>query len=98
MKLEPYYKLPKELFELRRNKKISLTAFDVYILFLNRYDITEFKDRKGEKYIVYTYENLMKDLNIRKRNSISEAIKELEKLELIQSLKSNVKSTKYKIL
>ena len=96
---EPYYQLPKNLFEMRRKGQLSLTAFDVIILFIDRYRISNFIDKKsGKVYIIYTIENLMKDLNIKNRNVLIKAINELEHKALIEKQRGYNKPTKYYIL
>ena len=101
---EPYFQVPKSLFRLRRNGEISLTAFDIYILMLDRYKISclkenvkSFTDEKGEIYFLYAYNSLMEDLNTTKRDGISKAIQELETLGLIKSKKVLGVTTKYYI-
>lgn len=101
---EPFYQVPKSLFRLRREGGISLTAFDIYILMLDRYKISclkenikSFTDAEGEIYFVYAYNSLMEDLNTTKRDGISKAIQELETLGLIKSKKVFGVATKYYI-
>ena len=101
---EPFYQVPKSLFRLRREGRISLTAFDIYILMMDRYKISclkenikSFTDEEGEIYFVYAYNSLMEDLNIVRKNEIAKAIQELEKLGFIRSLKKHGKATKYYI-
>ena len=99
---EPFYQVPKSLFRLRREEGISLTAFDIYILMMDRYKISclkenikSFTDEEGEIYFVYAYNSLMEDLNTTKRDGISKAIQELETLGLIKSKKAFGVATKY---
>ena len=99
---EPFYQVPKSLFRLRREGRISLTAFDIYILMMDRYKISclkenikSFTDEEGEIYFVYAYNSLMEDLNIKKKHGISKAIEELESLGFIRSKKEHGKATIY---
>jgi len=99
---EPFYQIPKSLFRLRREGGISLTAFDIYILMMDRYKISclkenikSFTDAEGEIYFVYAYNSLMEDLNIKKKHGISKAIEELESLGFIRSKKEHGKATIY---
>ena len=99
---EPFYQVPKSLFRLRREGGISLTAFDIYILMMDRYKISclkenikSFTDTEGEVYFLYAYNSLMEDLNTTKRDGISKAIQELETLGLIKSKKVFGVATKY---
>ena len=85
---EPYFQVPKSLFRLRKNNEISLIAIFIYMLMLDRYKLTEsnsWVDKEGEVYIFYSYEELMEDLGLKKKNTISNALKELENLKLIKN-------------
>ena len=102
---EPFYQVPKSLFRLRREGKISLTAFDIYILMMDRYKISclkenikSFTDAEGEIYFVYAYNSLMEDLSIKKKHGISKAIEELESLGFIRSKKEHGKATIYYLI
>lgn len=93
---EPYFQVPKSLFRLRRNGGISLTAFDIYVLMLDRYRLSKknnWIDEEGKTYINYSYEEFLRDLNIKKKNIISEGLKELETLNLIKKRKRYRNST-----
>ena len=99
---EPFYQVPKSLFRLRREGGISLTAFDIYVLMLDRYKVScleenkkKFTDAEGEIYFVYAYNSLMEDLSIKKKHGISKAIEELESLGFIRSKKEHGKATIY---
>lgn len=98
LEFETYYKLPKSIFEMRRNGKLSLTAFDIIILFLDRSRISKLIDEKGEIYFIYTVDELMEDLNIKNKNCIINAIAELEKNTFIKKKRRYNKPTKYYIL
>lgn len=93
---EAYFQVPKSLFKMRRNGEISLTAFDIYILMLDRYKLSEknnWIDEENRTYIIYSYEELLEDLCIRKREAISKALQELETLEIIKKNRRFNKST-----
>jgi len=95
---EPYFQVPKSLFRLRRNGGISLTAFDIYLLMSDRFRLSKkngWIDEEGDTYIMYSYEELCEELNLKRRNSISEAIKELEKLNLIEKKRRYNRSNVY---
>lgn len=95
---EPYFQVPKSLFRLRRNGGISLTAFDIYVLMLDRYKVSKkhkWVDKEKNVYIIYSYEDLMEDLNVKSKNGISEALKELEKLNFLQRKKRYRNSTMF---
>lgn len=93
---EAYFQVPKSLFKMRRNGEISLTAFDIYILMLDRYKLSKkykWIDNEGNIYINYSYEELLEHLYIKKKNIISEGLKELESLNLIKRKKRYRNST-----
>lgn len=101
---EPYFQVPKSLFRLRRGGGISLTAFDIYLLMLDRYNLSckeenkeSFTDKEGNIFICYSYEELMKELNTSKRDGISKGLKELEELGLIIKKRRFNKSTAFYI-
>ena len=98
---EPYFQVPKSLFRLRRNGGISLTAFDIYLLMSDRFRLSKkngWIDEEGDTYIMYSYEELCEELNLKRRNSISEAIKELEKLNLIEKKRRYNRSNVYYLI
>lgn len=95
---EPYFQVPKSLFRLRRTGGISLTAFDIYVLMLDRYKLSKknkWVDKEKKAYIIYSYEDLMEDLNVKSKNGISEALKELEELNFLQRKKRYRNSTMF---
>ena len=101
---EPFYQVPKSLFRLWRDGAINSTAFSICMLMLDRYKISclkenrkNFTDENGEIFFVYAYNSLMEDLNIVRKNEVTKAIQELEKLGFIRSLKKHGKATKYYI-
>ena len=93
---EPFYQVPKSLFRLRRDGKLSVNAFDIYILMLDRHKVSKknnWIDKEGQVYVLYTYEEISAELNLKRRNSIAEAIKELENLNLIKKKRRFNQST-----
>ena len=93
---EPFYQVPKSLFRLRRDGRLSVNAFDIYILMLDRYKVSKknnWIDKEGQVYVLYTYEEISIELNLKRRNSIAEAIKELENLNLIKKKRRFNQST-----
>jgi len=97
---EPFYQVPKNLFGLYREGKINHIACFIYMLILDRYKLSmknNLVDKEGRVYVLYTYEEISAELNLKRRNSISEAIKELEKLNLIEKKRRFNKSTVFYI-
>ena len=93
---EPYFQVPKSLFRLRRNGGISLTAFDIYILMLDRYKLSKknnWKDEEGIYYIFYSYDELLENLYTKNKNRVAEALKELESLNFLKKRKRYRNST-----
>ena len=97
---EPFYQVPKNLFGLYREGKINHIACFIYMLILDRYKLSmknNLVDKEGRVYVLYTYEEISAELNLKRRNSISEAIKDLEKLNLIVKKRRFNKSTVFYI-
>ena len=95
---ESFFQIPKVLFKMRREGSLSLTAFDIYLLMSDRFRLSKkngWIDEDGDTYIMYSYEELCEELNLKRRNSISEAIKELEKLNLIEKKRRYNRSNVY---
>ena len=93
---EPYFQVPKSLFRLRRNGGISLTAFDIYVLMLDRYKLSKknkWKDEEGIYYIIYSYDELLENLYTKNKNRVAEALKELESLNFLKKRKRYRNST-----
>ena len=93
---EPYFQVPKSLFRLRRNGGISLTAFDIYLLMLDRYKLSKknnWKDEEGIYYIFYSYDELLENLYTKNKNRVAEALKELESLNFLKKRKRYRNST-----
>ena len=95
---ESFFQIPKVLFKMRREGSLSLTAFDVYLLMSDRFRLSKkngWIDEEGDTYIMYSYEELCEELNLKRRNSISDAIKELENLNLIEKKRRYNRSNVY---
>ncbi len=98
---ESFFQIPKVLFKMRREGSLSLTAFDIYLLMSDRFRLSKkngWIDEEGDTYIMYSYEELCEELNLKRRNSISEAIKELEKLNLIEKKRRYNRSNVYYLI
>ena len=83
---------------MRREGSLSLTAFDIYLLMSDRFRLSKkngWIDEEGDTYIMYSYEELCEELNLKRRNSISDAIKELENLKLIEKKRRYNRSNVY---
>ena len=95
---ESFFQIPKVLFKMRREGSLSLTAFDIYLLMSDRVRLSKkngWVDEDGDTYIMYSYEELCEELNLKRRNSISDAIKELENLKLIEKKRRYNRSNVY---
>lgn len=95
---ESFFQIPKVLFKMRREGSLSLTAFDIYLLMSDRFRLSKkngWIDEEGDTYIMYSYEELCEELNLKRRNSISDAIKELENLNLIKKKRRYNRSNVY---
>ena len=95
---ESFFQIPKVLFKMRREGNLSLTAFDIYLLMSDRFRLSKkngWIDEEGDTYIMYSYEELCEELNLKRRNSISDAIKELENLNFIEKKRRYNRSNVY---
>lgn len=80
-----YYQVPKWLMDLFIGGKISQGGFKTYVLMYDRLRLSSKKgwiDKTGEVYIRYSYDEMQSDLNC-SRQTVSNNLKDLEKLELI---------------
>ena len=92
---EPFYKLRKDVIDSLFNSEYRYTLA-IYILFMDRAKYTKYIDEKGERYFIYTIDELMKNLKVKKaRATITKSIEELEKLGYIKTLKNRGSYTKY---
>lgn len=92
---EPFYKLRKDIVK-KLMKSEYRYSLPIYILFSDRAKYTKYIDEKGERYFIYTIEELMKILKVKKaRTTITKSIEELEKLGYIKTIKNRGSSTKY---
>lgn len=92
---EAFYKLRKDTVNSLFNSEYRYTLA-IYILFIDRAKYTKYIDEKGESYFIYTIDELMKNLKVKKaRATITKSIEELEKLGYIKTFKNRGSSTKY---
>ena len=94
-KQEPFYQVPKAFGELLEQGKVTLIDIWIYTIMYDTNKITTLRDERGNKYIKISYDNLMKKLNINRRNTISSSIKNLVNLGFIEVEVKRGKSTKY---
>lgn len=92
---EAFYQLRKDIVNSLFNSEYRYTLA-IYILFMDRAKYTKYIDEKGESYFIYTIDELMKNLKVKKaRATITKSIEELEKLGYIKTFKNRGSSTKY---
>lgn len=85
-----YYQVPKWLMDLLIENKISLGAFKTYVLMYERTRLSaknNWIDEDGDVYIKYSYDELMADLKCNSKTTVSNNLKDLEKLDLIDKIK-----------
>lgn len=93
-----YYQVPKWLMDLLIEGKISIGAFKTYVLMYERTRLSarnKWIDEKGKVYIKYSYEELMEDLKCTSRTTVSNNIKDLEKIDLIEKVRCFSSSSIY---
>ncbi len=85
-----FYQVPKWLMDLFIDKKISQGAFKTYVLMYDRLKMSAtngYVDKQGDVYVKYSYDEMTKDLNC-SRQSVSNNLQDLEKLDLIDKKKN----------
>ena len=93
-----YYQVPKWLMDLLIEGKISIGAFKTYVLMYERTRLSarnNWIDKKGEVYIKYSYDELMEDLKSNSKTTVSNNIKDLEKVDLIDKVRCFSSSSIY---
>ena len=93
-----FYQLPKWLMEMFTHNIIGVGGFKTYILMYDRLRISSknnWIDKDDNVYIKYSYDEIMKDLNCNSKTTVSNNIKELEKLGLIAKIKKFSSSNIY---
>lgn len=91
---EPFYQVPKVLLRMVEQGELTHSELLIYMLMLDRVKYTKYSDEMG-KYILVTREELQKLLKIPKLITITNAIKNFEKLGLIIAKRVKGKATKY---
>ena len=84
-----YYQVPKWLFDLLIQNKISLGAYKTYVLMFDRLRISQkngWIDDDGLVYIKYSYDEMQEDLQC-SRQAVSNNLKQLEELDLISKVR-----------
>ncbi len=80
-----FYQVPKWLFDMFVNKKISQGGFKTYVLMYDRIKLSYYNnwiDEEGIVYIKFSYDELQNKLNC-SRQAVSDNLKKLEELDLI---------------
>lgn len=93
-----YYQVPKWLMDMFITGQISAGGFKTYILMYDRLRVSSrngWIDENGEVYIKYSYDELLTDLNSNSKTTVSNNIKELERLNLISKVKCYSSSNVY---
>lgn len=93
-----------EVLEMIEKGMLKSLDFVLYSFILNRYNITNintkkknFIDENGEKYCIFTREQMLKVVHSKRPQDITESIKRLEKFNLIKVARANGKATKFYI-
>lgn len=85
-----YFQTPRWLMNMFLSGEITTGGFKTYILMYDRLRISsknKWIDEEGNVYIKYSYEELLDDLKCNSKTTVSNNIKELEKLGLILKIK-----------
>lgn len=81
-----HLQIPKKIWDLFINKKISTSAFKVYVEFFERVKLSSSNnwiDNDGNVYIKYSYNELMEILSTKSKGTVANALEELKTLGLI---------------
>lgn len=84
-----HYQVPKWLFDLLIQNKISLGAYKTYVLMFDRLRVSQkngWIDENGLVYIKYSYDEMQEDLKC-SRQAVSNNLKQLEELDLISKVR-----------
>ena len=93
-----FLQIPRNIWEMYIDKKINDIGFEIYIEFFDRLKLSSFNnwvDEKGNVYIKYSYEELMKILKLNSKGSIAKGISCLKELNLIIQEKGFNTSSKF---
>ena len=93
-----HLQIPRKVWNMYLNKEISPVAFKIYIEFFDRLKISAYNnwiDSNGSVYIKYSYEEMMDILKIKSKGTISDALSELKKIDLILQEKGFNTSSKF---
>ena len=85
-----YYQVPKWLMDMFLAGKITTGGFKTYVLMYDRLRVSaknNWFDDEGVVYIKYSYNELLEDLQSNSKTTVSNNIKELERLNLISKVK-----------
>lgn len=85
-----YLQTPRWLMNMFLSGEITTGGFKTYVLMYDRLRISsknKWIDEEGNVYIKYSYEELLSDLKCNSKTTVSNNIKELEKLGLILKIK-----------
>lgn len=93
-----HYQVPKWLMDMFLTGEISSGGFKTYTLMYDRLRLSSrngWIDENGEVYIKYSYDELLEDLNSNSKTTVSNNIKELERLGLVSKVKCYSSSNIY---
>lgn len=93
-----FVQVPRVIWDLYLKKKISSSAFKIYIEFFDRLKLSSYNnwiDKQGNVYIKYSYDELMDILETKSKGTISKALEELKNLNLIIQEKGFNTSSKF---
>lgn len=93
-----HYQVPKWLMDMFLTGEISSVGFKTYTLMYDRLRLSSrngWIDENGEVYIKYSYDELLEDLNSNSKTTVSNNIKELERLGLVSKVKCYSSSNIY---
>ncbi|WP_418966144.1 replication initiator protein A [Cetobacterium sp.] len=93
-----HLQIPRSVWSLFVEKKISQSTFKVYVELFDRLKLSSYNgwiDKEGDVYLKYSYPELMTILGIKSKGTISTALNELRDLNLIIQKKGYSTSSKF---
>ncbi|QXW65640.1 hypothetical protein KX935_07760 [Streptobacillus moniliformis] len=90
-----FLKVSGKMYKAILSNEVNYNTVKIYLYMVERANITRLKDKNGNKYFLMTREELSGVLKTTFLKDITNAIKELEKQEVIKVIREKGKPNKY---
>ena len=87
-----FYKMPKFLIHDEQFSELGSDAKILYMIMRDRHELSiknNWVDQEGYVYIIYTRENMMKDLNLSSK-TVTKTVNDLKKYNLIEEIRQGI--------